>query len=44
MLQLPAFDDGNVGKQPVAWKEHSAEYWLKKKSRKEWIGALAAVI
>ena len=23
------FDDGYVGKQPVTWKEHCAEYWLK---------------
>ena len=23
------FDDGNVGKQPVAWTEYCAEYWLK---------------
>ena len=23
------FDDGYVGKQPVAWKEYCAEYWLK---------------
>ena len=23
------FDDGYVGKQPMAWKEHCAEYWLK---------------
>ena len=23
------FDNGHVGKQPVAWKEHCAEYWLK---------------
>ena len=21
--------NGYVGKQPVAWKEHCAEYWLK---------------
>ena len=24
------FDNGYVGKQPVAWKEYCAEYWLKK--------------
>ena len=23
------FDNGYVGKQPVAWKEYRAEYWLK---------------
>ena len=23
------FNNGYVGKQPVAWKEYSAEYWLK---------------
>ena len=23
------FDDGYVGKQPVAWKVYCAEYWLK---------------
>ena len=23
------FDSGYVGKQPVAWKEYCAEYWLK---------------
>ena len=23
------FDNGYVGKQPVAWKEYCAEYWLK---------------
>ena len=23
------FDNGYVGKQPVAWKEHCVEYWLK---------------
>ena len=23
------FDDGYVGKQPIAWKEYCAEYWLK---------------
>ena len=23
------FDDGYVGKQPMAWKEHCAECWLK---------------
>ena len=31
------------GKQPVAWKEYFAEYWLKN-SRKAWIVALATVI
>ena len=37
-------DNGNVGKQSVAWKEYCAEYWLKKNSKKTWIGAVAAVI
>ena len=23
------FQDGYVGKQPVAWKEYCVEYWLK---------------
>ena len=23
------FNDGHVGKQPAAWKEYCAEYWLK---------------
>ena len=23
------FDNGYVGKQPVAWKEYCVEYWLK---------------
>ena len=23
------FDNGYVGKQPVAWEEYCAEYWLK---------------
>ena len=23
------FDSGHVGKQPEAWKEYCAEYWLK---------------
>ena len=23
------FDNGYVGKEPVAWKEYCAEYWLK---------------
>ena len=23
------FDNGHVGKQPVAWKEYGAQYWLK---------------
>ena len=30
-------DKGYVGKQPVAWKEYCADYWLKN-SRKAWIG------
>ena len=27
------FDNGYVGKQPVAWKEYCAEYWLKELQR-----------
>ena len=26
---LRCLDNGYVGKQPVAWKEYCAEYWLK---------------
>ena len=25
---VQCFDDGYVGKQPVAWKEYCVEYWL----------------
>ena len=28
-LTAVRFDNGYVGKQPVAWKEYWAEYWLK---------------
>ena len=28
-LSHRCFDIGYVGKQPVAWKEYCAEYWLK---------------
>ena len=28
-IDVHCFDDGYVGKQPVAWKEYCAEYWLK---------------
>ena len=28
-LSLHCFNNGYVGKQPVAWKEYCAEYWLK---------------
>ena len=34
-----SFNNGNVGKQPLAWKEYLVDYWLK-----GWIGALAAEI
>ena len=34
------YTDGYVGKQPVAWKEYCADYWLKEIQ----IGALAAMI
>ena len=29
-LSVLCFDNGYVGKHPVAWKKYSAEYWLKK--------------
>ena len=29
LTTLRCFDNGHVGKQPVAWKEYCAEYWLK---------------
>ena len=32
LKEVPAvrcFDSGYVGKQPVAWNEYCAEYWLK---------------
>ena len=29
LTTVPCFDNGFVGKQPVAWKEYCAEYWLK---------------
>ena len=29
LTAVHCFDNGYVGKQPVAWKEHCAEYWLK---------------
>ena len=29
ITNIHCFDDGNVGKQPVAWKEYCWEYWLK---------------
>ena len=29
LISVHYFDNGNVGKQPVAWKEYCAEYWLK---------------
>ena len=37
------FDNGYVGKHPVAWKEYCMEYWLTE-LMKAWIGALAAVV
>ena len=30
LTALRCFDNGYVGKQPVAWKKYCAEYWLKK--------------
>ena len=33
-LSVRCFDNGYVGKQPVAWKECCAVYWLKKKKKK----------
>ena len=38
------FDNGYMGKQPVAWKEYCAEHWLKELLRKAWIGVLATAI
>ena len=29
LTAVRCFDNGYVGKQPVSWKENSAEYWLK---------------
>ena len=29
LAAVQCFDDGYVGKQPVAWKEYCAVYWLK---------------
>ena len=31
------FENGYVGKQPVAWKEYCEEYWLKELG-KAWVG------
>ena len=44
LTAVRCFDNGYVGKYPVAWKEYCAEYWLKKDFRKTWVGALAASI
>ena len=30
LIAVLCFDDGYVGKQPEAWKEYCAEYWLKR--------------
>ena len=37
------FDNGYVEKQPVAWREYCAAYWLKN-TRKSLIGALTIAI
>ena len=29
LTTVNCFDNGYVGKQPLAWKEYCAEYWLK---------------
>ena len=29
LTAVRCFNNGHVGKQPVAWKEYCAEYWLK---------------
>ena len=29
LTTVHCFNNGYVGKQPVAWKEYCAEYWLK---------------
>ena len=31
LAAVRCFDNGYVGKQPVAWKEYYAEYWLKER-------------
>ena len=30
LITVHCFDNGYLGKQPVAWKEYCAEYWLKR--------------
>ena len=38
LTAVHCFEDGYVGKQPVAWEEWCAEYWLKELPRKHgWV-------
>ena len=43
LTTIHCFDNGYVGKQPVAWTEYCAECWLKKDHRKAWIHVLGAI-
>ena len=43
LTTVGCFDNGSVGKQPVAWKEYCVEYWLKE-LWESMVGALAPVI
>ena len=42
LTAVRCFDNGYVGKQPVAWKEYCVEYWLKE--LQESMDTLAAAI
>ena len=44
LTTVPSLDNGYVGKQPVAWKEYCAEYWLKELQESMYMCALAATI
>ena len=45
LTSFRCFENGYVGKEPVAWKEYCAEYWLKElQETAAWMGALAAAI
>ena len=43
LTAVHCFDNGYVGKQPVAWEEYCAEYWSKE-LQEAWVGALAAAM
>ena len=43
LTTIICFDDGCVGKEPVAWREYCAGYWLKE-LQETWIGTLAVAI